>query len=132
MNDLQRLIDDYIKDHPGESYADIAKRGGIPRQTVWALAKKETARQTPHPRTIAALAKGMGMSEEVVRRAAGQAAGYPATPVSSQHMTDRGRMIAEALTELDEERLEVLARRARFLLAEMREEQGSGTGGDEA
>jgi len=130
MNDLQRLIDDYIKDHPDESYATIAKRGGIPRQTVWALAKKEAARQTPRPQTISALARGMGISEEVVRRAAGQAAGYPSTPMMSELKTDRGRMIVESLNELDEERQEVLMRRLRFLLAEQREERGQGTDED--
>ena len=129
MNDLQRLIDDYLRDNPEESYASIARRGDIPRQTVWALAKKESARQTPHPTTIAGLARGMGKSEDEVRRAAGQAAGYPTT-VTSELTTDRGRMIAVALSELDAERLEILARRARFLLAEQREEQASENGED--
>lgn len=130
MNDLQRLIDDYIKDNPDESYSSIARRGGIPRQTVWALAKKESARQTPQPSTISGLAKGMGLSEETVRRAAGQAAGYPSAPVTSEHISDRGRLIVEALRELDAERLEILARRARFLMAEQREEHASETGED--
>lgn len=126
MNSLQQLIADYLVDNPDESYSSIARRGGLPRQTVWAIAKRESSRQTPHPDTIAGLASGMGLPESQVRAAAGDAAGYPST-TSSEILTDRGRLIAEALNALDEERLEILARRARFLLAEQREEQGGGT-----
>lgn len=125
MNALQQLIADYLTDNPSESYSSIAVRGGIPRQTVWAVAKRESSRQTPHPDTIAGLAQGMNIPEARVRAAAGLAAGYPGTQ-SQEFKTDRGRLIAEALNELDEERLEVLARRARHLLAEMREESGDG------
>ena len=125
MNALQQLIADYLEDNPSEDYSSIARRGGMPRQTVWATAKRSTARQTPRPETLARLAKGMNMSESEVRAAAGIAAGYPGTS-SSEFKTERGRLIAEALNALDEERLEILARRARFLLAEQREEQGGG------
>jgi len=129
MNALQQLIADYLADNPGESYSGIARRGGLPRQTVWAIAKRESSRQTPHPDTIAGLAKGMEMPEARVRSAAGIAAGYPAT-TSSHITTERGQLIAEALNALDDERLEILARRARFLLAEQREEQAGENGRD--
>jgi DNA invertase Pin-like site-specific DNA recombinase len=124
MNALQQLIADYLADNPGESYSSIARRGGISRQTVWATARRESSRQTPHPDTVAGLAKGMEMPESRVRAAAGMAAGYPGT-VTSEITTERGRLIAEALNELDEERLESLARRARHLLAEMREDDSA-------
>ena len=127
MNALQQLIADYLDDNPGESYSSIARRGGLPRQTVWAIAKRESSRQTPHPDTIAGLAKGMQMPESRVRSAAGIAAGYPSS-TSSEFKTERGQLIAEALSALHDERLEILARRARFLLAEQREEEGGGTG----
>ncbi|MDR6861925.1 hypothetical protein [Phycicoccus sp. 3266] len=123
MNALQQLVADYLSDNPGESYSSIARRGGLPRQTVWAIAKRESSRQTPHPDTIDGLARGMNMPEARVRAAAGMAAGYPGA-VSSTISSERGQLIAEALNELDEERLEILARRARFLLAEQRDEQG--------
>jgi hypothetical protein len=129
MNALQQLIADYLDDNPGEDYSSIARRGGMPRQTVWATARRESSRQTPRPDTIARLAKGMNMSEAAVRAAAGIAAGYPGT-TSSEFKTERGQLIAEALNALDDERLEILARRARFLLAEQREEEGGGTSKD--
>lgn len=122
MNALQQLIADYLADNPDETYSSIARRGDMPKNTVWATAKREASRQTPHPDTIAGLARGMNMPEERVRSAAGLAAGYPST-VSSQIKTERGQLIAEALNALDDERLEILARRARFLLAEQREEE---------
>jgi hypothetical protein len=122
MNALQQLIEDYKKDHPGESYASIGRRGGLPRQTVQNVAKKKSPRQTPHPDTIAGLARGMEMPESWVRAAAGSAAGYPGT-VSTEILTEKGRMIGEGFDTLDEERQEILARRLRLLMAEMREEQ---------
>ena len=126
MNALQQLIADYLADNPGETYSSIARRGGMHKNTVWATARRESSRQTPHPDTIAGLAKGMGKPESEVRAAAGIAAGYPST-TTSHITTERGQLIAEALNALDDERLEILARRARFLLAEQREEQGGET-----
>lgn len=125
MNALQQLIADYLSDNPSESYSSIARRGGLPRQTIWAVARRTSSRQTPHPDTIDGLARGMQMPETRVRAAAGLAAGYPGSS-GQEFTTERGRLIAEALGELDPERLEVLARRARHLLAEMREEQEHG------
>lgn len=125
MNALQQLVADYLADNPDESYASIARRGGMSRSTVYAIAKRPTHRQTPHPDTITALAKGLQMPESRVRSAAGMAAGFTGS-VTSAIKTERGRLIAEALDELDDERLESLARRARHLLAEMREEAPEG------
>ena len=124
VNDLQRLIADYLRDNPGESYATIGRRGGIPRGTVWALAKRSDSRQTPRPDTITALAKGLGVAESVVRRAAAQAAGYPTTsPVMTEKRSERIRLMVEAFEELDDEKMDVLERRLRHLVAEAREER---------
>ena len=57
MNALQKLIADYLADNPGENYSTIARRGDMPRTTVYSLATKEERRQTPHPDTIRQLAK---------------------------------------------------------------------------
>ena len=122
MNALQKLIADYLADNPGENYSTIARRGELPRTTVYSLAMKEERRQTPHPDTIKGLAKGMSMLESVVKSAAGAAAGYRSSAGLSELSTEESRLIVEAATHLDKERLEALARRARHLLAEMREE----------
>ena len=64
----------------------------------------------------------MSMLESVVRAAAGDAAGYRGNSTLSELSTEESRLIVEAANHLDKERLEALARRARHLLAEMREE----------
>lgn len=125
MNAVQRLIQSYIDEHPGESYASIARRAGMPRQTVYALAKRSQARQTPRPDTIKKLAKGLGTSEAVVRAAAGATAGYAA---ESNHGTqeivsEQRRLLIAVLDELDAERLAAVERRARALHQEQIEER---------
>lgn len=127
MNALQQLIDDYLAENRSESYASIGRRGStdihrLPRSTVHSMATKSSWRQTPQASTLTALARGMNMSEDKVRTAAADAAGYKAG-VSSVPFDSRTQIILEAMNHLDPERMEVLARRARFLLAEMREEQ---------
>lgn len=128
MNSLQKLISDYLSDHPDESYSSIARRGGMSRSTVYSLATIEQRRQTPHPDTIKKLSRGMDMLESVVKAAAGDAAGYRGGPATSELTTEQARLIVEAASHLDQERLEALARRARHLLAEMREEDAENGG----
>jgi len=125
MNALQKLIADYLADHPGENYSTIGRRGGLPKTTVHSLATKETRKQTPHPDTIERLARGMSVSVARVRLAAADAAGY--RPDVPQEMdTDEGRLIVSAWHELSEERKRELARRARFLLMEQQESDSEG------
>ena len=125
MNELQQLIADYIADNPGESYASIGRRGGLPRQTVQHLAKKAQAKQTPHPETLKCLAAGMRMPESVVRAAAADAAGYGANSTNGDDSDPELRLYVESFKALDRERRDVLTRRMRSLLTEMREEQDS-------
>jgi len=123
MNALQRVIANFLADNPGENYSSIARRGGMSRSTVHSLATVEKRRQTPNPATIESLAKGMRMSAASVRKAAGDAAGYR-VDVPPQLDSEEGRLIVAAFEDLDDERKKDLARRARFLLAEMREASG--------
>lgn len=123
MNALQRLIADYLADNPGENYSTIARRGGMSRSTVYSLATVEKRKQTSQPETITRLAQGMQMRESVVRSAAGDAAGYQAG-VPQEMDTEEGRLLIAAFHDLDEGRKRELARRARFLLAEMRDASG--------
>jgi len=122
INALQKVIQDFLADNPGENYSTIARRGGMSRSTVHSLATVEKRRQTPNPETIKSLASGMNMSEDTVRKAAGDAAGYK-IDVPFEMDSEEGRLIVAAFQDLDDERKRELARRARFLLAEMREAQ---------
>lgn len=126
MNALQQLIADYLSDNPGESYASIGRRGSLPnhplpRSTVHSLATKPSWRQTPNPATLEALARGMDMIEDMVRAAAADAAGY--TTASADGDAPRRPILVEAERLLDPERLDVLERRARFLMAEWQDER---------
>ena len=123
MNALQKLIADYIADHPGENYSSIGRRGGMPRTTVHSLATTEKRKQTPQPETLEQLARGMEMPVARVRMAAADAAGY--RPDVPQEMDDdEGRLIVAAWHELSEDRKHELARRARYLLLEQQESEG--------
>lgn len=77
MNPLQRLIRDRMAER-GWSYADVARRGGIPRSTVHHLATTESLRRPPHPATLAGLAKGLEFPIDIIRAAAASAAGLAA------------------------------------------------------
>jgi transcriptional regulator with XRE-family HTH domain len=58
------------------SYADIARRGELPRSTVHDLATNDRAgHRPPHPRTLQRLAAGLDLPVEQVRAAAAEAAG---------------------------------------------------------
>lgn len=127
MNELQRLIRQYLDDNPRENLSSIARRAKMPRSTVHSLFTVEKRIQTPHPETIEALARGMNMSVDAVRRAAGGAAGYK-IDVPDELDSDEGRLIVAAFHDLDPTRRRELARRARFLLAEMREASGDDSG----
>lgn len=120
---LQRLIADYLRDHPDESYSSIARRGStpdkeLPRGTVQAIAKRDQySRQLPREDTLAALARGMQMSLDRVREAAGYATGPTAGDAPEM------QLLLAAVRDLDPERLEMVLRRARMLHEEMEEER---------
>lgn len=123
MNALQRLIQRYLDEHPGETYASIARRGNIKAGTVQAVAKRPRKRQMPTHETLEGLARGMSMSLDVVEQAARQAAGINATVIEIGTDDEDVMMLLAVSRELDPERLRELARRARYLREEMEEEQ---------
>lgn len=125
QNRLQRLIQDWLDAHPGETLADLARRGAIRPSTMYSLARTEQRRQTPHPDTIAALSRALDVSEEEVRAAAGDAAGYGQPPSEDDpllvELADRARTLPEA------RRRELLAL-AKAMMADARaQESGRGT-----
>ena len=70
---LQRLIWDH-RQRTGETFADIARRAGVPRQTISQIANNPDPRRTPRPATLDALALGLGVSRELVETLADEVA----------------------------------------------------------
>jgi transcriptional regulator with XRE-family HTH domain len=74
MNALQQLIRTRMTEL-NRSYGEIARRGGLPRSTVYHLASSHRPVRVPNPRTLERLAVGLEVPEHVVRAAAAAAAG---------------------------------------------------------
>jgi hypothetical protein len=84
-NSLQQLIAARRDEDPERySYSSIARRGGLPRSTVHALATRLHETKTPRPATIEKLAVGLELPGDRVRAAAAAAAGYAVESVSVQ------------------------------------------------
>ncbi|HXC84074.1 MAG TPA: helix-turn-helix transcriptional regulator [Trebonia sp.] len=73
-NPLQDLIQQRLRDR-GWSYGAVARRGGLPRSTVYTLATTRNLVRPPRPATIDALAKGLDVPVSVVRGAAAESTG---------------------------------------------------------
>jgi len=73
-NPLQRLIRQRL-DEQGWSYGDVAKRGGLPRSTVYTLATNRNLARPPRPVTLNGLAWGLDLPVSVVRSAAAASTG---------------------------------------------------------
>jgi transcriptional regulator with XRE-family HTH domain len=58
----------------GDTLADIAHRGGLPRQTVSNLLNRGVSGGIPRRSTLAGLARGLGLSVAVVTEAASRSA----------------------------------------------------------
>jgi transcriptional regulator with XRE-family HTH domain len=74
INPLQRLIQQRLHDR-GWSYGAVARRGGLPRSTVYTLATTRNLARPPRPATIDALARGLDVPVSVVRAAAAESTG---------------------------------------------------------
>ena len=73
-NPLQRLIQQRLKERK-LSYGDVARRGGLPRSTVYTLATTRNLVRPPRPATIDALARGLDVPVSMVRAAAAESTG---------------------------------------------------------
>jgi transcriptional regulator with XRE-family HTH domain len=89
VNPLQRLIQQRLRDRHW-SYGAVARRGGLPRSTVYTLATTRNLVRPPRPATIDALAKGLDVPVSVVRTAAGESTGlhYYDDASAAQHDPD--------------------------------------------
>jgi transcriptional regulator with XRE-family HTH domain len=106
VNPLQRLIQQRLREH-GWSYGEVARRGGLPRSTLYTLATTLNLARPPRPATIDALAKGLDVPVSVVRAAAAEATGLhyydgPATDQPRSGDQERQLLIA-SIDELSPE-----------------------------
>jgi transcriptional regulator with XRE-family HTH domain len=74
VNPLQRLIQERLRER-GWSYGEVARRGALPRSTVYTLATTRNLVRPPRPATIDALAKGLDVPVSAVRAAAAESTG---------------------------------------------------------
>ncbi len=106
LNPLQRLIQQRLRER-GWSYGEVAKRGGMPRSTVYTLATTRNLSRPPRPATIDALAKGLDVPVSAVRAAAAESTGlhyYDEVPAGQEHPGDREReLLIASIDELTPE-----------------------------
>ncbi len=74
VNPLLRLIARRLRER-GWSYGEVARRGGLPRSTVYTLATTRNLVRPPRPATIDGLAAGLDVPVSAVRAAAAESTG---------------------------------------------------------
>jgi transcriptional regulator with XRE-family HTH domain len=105
-NPLQRLIQQRLQER-NWSYGEVARRGGLPRSTVYTLATTLNLVRPPRPATIDALAKGLDVPVSVVRTAAAESTGlhyYDEAPTDQPRSGDQEReLLIASIDELSPE-----------------------------
>jgi transcriptional regulator with XRE-family HTH domain len=106
LNPLQHLIHRRLRER-GWSYGEVARRGGLPRSTVYTLATTRNLTRPPRPATIDGLAKGLDVPVSAVRAAAAESTGlhyYDEVPVEREHPGDQEReLLIASIDELTPE-----------------------------
>ena len=106
INPLQRLIRQRLAER-NWSYGEVARRGGLPRSTVYTLATTRNLARPPRPATIDALAKGLDVPVAAVRSAAAESTGlhyYDQAPAGREDPADREReLLIASIDELTPE-----------------------------
>jgi transcriptional regulator with XRE-family HTH domain len=128
LNPLQRLIQQRMRERDW-SYGEVARRGGLPRSTVYTLAMTRNLARPPRPATIDALARGLDVPVSAVRAAAAESTGlhyYDETLAGRQDPGDREReLLIAGIDELTpEDRRHVAA------LVESLRKKGASPGAD--
>jgi hypothetical protein len=131
LNPLQRLIRQRMQEQ-GWSYGDVAKRGGLPRSTVYTLATTRNLARPPRPATLNGLAWGLDLPVAVVRSAAAESTGlhyYDDELGGADAVGDPGRdLLIASIDELSpEDRQHVLA-----LVESLRKKTGADHPGHQA
>ena len=109
-NALQALIQEHMS-NTGDTLADIANRGGLPRQTVSALLNRDGSGGIPRRATLDRLAVGLGLSRAVVAEAAGRAA----APGLAAPLDHRLTVLVDIARQLPAPQVDVLLVTARAL-----------------
>src|SRR5580698_9408019 len=103
LNPLQRLIQQRLREQ-GWSYGRVARRGQLPRSTVYTLATTRNLGRPPRPATIDALAKGLDVPVSAVRAAAAESTGlhyYDEVPAGREPPADQERdLLIASIDEL--------------------------------
>jgi transcriptional regulator with XRE-family HTH domain len=103
LNPLQQLIHERLRER-GWSYGEVARRGGLPRSTVYTLATTRNLTRPPRPATIDGLAKGLDVPVSAVRAAAAESTGlhyYDEVPAEREHPSDQEReLLIASIDEL--------------------------------
>jgi transcriptional regulator with XRE-family HTH domain len=106
INPLQQLIRQRQAER-GWSYGEVARRGGLPRSTVYTLVTTRNLTRPPRPDTIDALARGLDVPVAAVRAAAAESTGlhyYDQGPAGPEHPADREReLLIASIDELTPE-----------------------------
>jgi transcriptional regulator with XRE-family HTH domain len=106
INPLQRLILQRLRER-GWSYGEVARRGKMPRSTVYTLATTRNLTKPPRPATIDALAKGLEVPVSAVRAAAAESTGmhyYDDIPAEQEQSADWERdLLIGSIDELTPE-----------------------------
>jgi len=102
-NPLQRLIQQRLRERH-LSYGEVARRGGLPRSTVYTLATTRNLVRPPRPATIDALARGLDVPVSLVRAAAAESTGlhyYDEAPPGPPRAEDQERdLLIASIDEL--------------------------------
>lgn len=107
LNPLQRLIQQRLREQ-GWSYGMVARRGGLPRSTVYTLAMTRNLVRPPRPATLDGLAQGLDVPVSAVRAAAAESTGlhyYDEVPAGQgEHPGDQEReLLIASIDELTPE-----------------------------
>ncbi|MGO9780972.1 MAG: helix-turn-helix domain-containing protein [Streptosporangiaceae bacterium] len=128
INPLQRLIRQRLRERDW-SYGEVARRGELPRSTVYTLATTRNLARPPRPATLDALAKGLDVPVSAVRAAAAESTGlhyYDDARTGPEHSGDPERdLLIASIDELTaEDRRHVAA-----LVESLRKKASPGPGG---
>ena len=103
-NPLQRLIAGRLRER-GLSYGEVARRGGLPRSTVYTLATTRNLVRPPRPATIDGLARGLDVPVSAVRAAAAESTGlhyYEESPAGAGRGGPGGQERELLIASIDE------------------------------